>query len=135
MRVGYEPTYGTSHGPAVFYGYCSKTRRMRMMDYPDYVQSFQDAYSDLQDVYSEMVANISRTTQSLWERTGMKPGAGTLEWTGWGKPSGCRKHPHHHHGCHCGHFDDCHCSCCIRDADVIEYSRCDETRLIPVTLE
>jgi len=41
----HSPRYG--RGPEVFYGYCSDTRRMRMMDYPDYVRNMRRAYSDL----------------------------------------------------------------------------------------
>lgn len=31
--------------------------------------------------------------------------------------------------------DDCHCQCCISDADLVVYARLGETRVVPLTLE
>jgi hypothetical protein len=52
-----------------------------------------------------------------------------------------RQHHHRHHhdhdwcGCErCG-GDDCHCRCCVVNADLVVYVRLGERRLVPVTLE
>jgi hypothetical protein len=52
-------------------------------------------------------------------------------------------HPKHHHhdcraGCDCGsccRADDCHCRCCVVNADLLVYARLGETRVVPVTIE
>ena len=49
-----QPGTPTS-GPAWFYGYCHDSRKMRMMNYPDYVRNMQTGYSNLyQDPASVM---------------------------------------------------------------------------------
>lgn len=59
------------------------------------------------------------------------------------------EHKHHHrhdHDCDCCHDDahdcgcggrhcDCHCRCCIGDADLVIYSRLGEARIVPLTIE
>jgi hypothetical protein len=51
---------------------------------------------------------------------------------------GCDEH-HHRHDCGCDerhhHDHDCHCSCCIGEADAVEFVRCGERRLIPLLFE
>ena len=101
-----------TRGPAIFYGYCSETGRMRMMDLPDYAENIRKTYSD-------MYQNVAKTTQSWFETA--------QPWT----PSG-RRYPHD--PC-CEPQKDCHCTCCIRDADAVEYTRCGEVRIIPLTFE
>lgn len=101
-----------TRGPAIFYGYCSETGRMRMMDLPDYAENIRKTYSD-------MYQNVAKTTQSWFETA--------QPWT----PSG-RRYPHD--PC-CEPQKDCHCTCCIRDADAVEYTRCGEVRIIPFTFE
>lgn len=52
------------------------------------------------------------------------------------------RHHKHHHECHehtecgdpCGR-DDCHCRCCVGDADLAVYARVGERRLVPITIE
>jgi len=101
-----------TRGPAIFYGYCSETGRMRMMDLPDYAENIRKTYSD-------MYQNVAKTTQSWFESA--------QRWT----PSGQR---YRHDPC-CEPQKDCHCTCCIRDADTVEYTRCGEVRIIPFTFE
>jgi hypothetical protein len=108
-----------SRGPAMFYGYCHETGRMRMMDLPDFVGNTQTAYSN-------MVSGMSSLYQPYMD---MLQGRSANPMTARRRQhddGGCRSHSHEH---------DCHCSCCIRCADVVEYARCDEVRLIPVTFE
>jgi hypothetical protein len=113
-----------SRGPAMFYGYCHETGRMRMMDLPDFVGNTQTAYSNMVSGMSSMYQPYMGMLQDSPQQsrgTGHKHHAHNGD-------CGCHSHCHQH-----GH--DCHCSCCIRCADVVEYARCDEVRLIPVTFE
>jgi hypothetical protein len=80
----------------------------------------------------------------------------TRSWTGYEHPHECRprRHPHHghhprgghhphHHGHHAGYDcrcekcgrEDCHCSCCVVDADLVVHTRLGERRLVPLVLE
>ena len=113
---------GQSRGPEVFYGYCHETRRMRMMNYTDYANNVQTAYTNL---YSNPASSAQMMMNAL---SSMVPGSTAPETT--------PHHKHHKHGCKCGSDErDCACSCCIRCADVIEYARCGEVRRIPITFE
>jgi len=38
-------------------------------------------------------------------------------------------------GCKQRECDDCHCECCVGDADVLVHARCGELRRIPITFE
>lgn len=41
---------------------------------------------------------------------------------------------HHRHGC--GHDKrDCHCTCCVCDADLVVYTRLGERRVVPIRIE
>lgn len=111
-----------SGGPEVYYGYCHDTRRMRMMNYSDYVNNAQTAYSNL-------ASNPSSALQMLLDALSGMAG-GTSPSTSTAVPHA----RHHKHGCRC-HEQDCACECCIRCADVIEYARCGEVRQIPVVFE
>jgi hypothetical protein len=111
-----------SRGPEVFYGYCHETNRMRMMDYTDYMANMQTGYSNL---YSNPASAMQPMMNALSSM--MSSPAAT------GAPA---QYKHRKHGCGCGcHERDCSCSCCIRCADVVEYARCGEVRLIPITFE
>jgi hypothetical protein len=101
-----------TRGPTMFYGYCSETGRMRMMDFPDYAESVRKTYSD-------MYQNVAKTMQS-WSESAQR-------WM----PSAGR----YRHDVCCEPQEDCHCTCCIRDADSVEYTHCGETRIIPFTFE
>jgi hypothetical protein len=52
------------------------------------------------------------------------------------------QHHGHHHDCGCDHGDcdgchgdQCHCRCCIADADLVVYARVGERRVVPLTIE
>jgi hypothetical protein len=124
-----------SHGPEVFYGYCHDTNRMRMMDYPDYMNNMQTGMSNLMNSPSSSMQTLLDALSNI-----MQTSAGTGTSTpGAPAPYGQHHHHrghHHKHGCGCGCGEkDCACSCCIRCADVIEYARCSETRVIPISFD
>lgn len=106
-----------SRGPAWFYGYCHDSGRMRMMDYLDYVKNVQTGYS-----------NVLGGMTSVYQ-----PYIDAFQ----GRATGYRYHDESC-GC-CGGHDrechDCHCSCRIHCADLVEYVRCGDVRQIPITLE
>jgi hypothetical protein len=129
----------------MFYGYCHDSKRMRMMDYPDYVKNLQTGYSNVYSNPASAMQPLSAAMQPMVDAisTMMRYPASSPAQTV--PQSGHYHHEHHHHhGCDCGchheeehdcgcHEHDCSCSCCIRCADVIEYARCGETRRIPIT--
>jgi hypothetical protein len=45
------------------------------------------------------------------------------------------KHKHGGCGCSCCQPDDCHCRCCVVNADLLVYARLGESRVVPVTIE
>lgn len=113
-----------SQGPEIFYGYCHESRRMRLMNYPDYVNNMQTGYSNL---YSGSASAMQPLMDTL--TGGANPYAyGNTQGKSSRKRGGC--------GCHEENCDDdCGCKCCIRCADVVEYARCGEVRQIPITFE
>jgi hypothetical protein len=114
---------GQSRGPEVFYGYCHETNRMRMMDYTDYMSNMQTGYSNL-------INNPSSSIQAMMDALS------TMMRNPAASPAAPPHYKHHKHGCGCGCDEqDCACSCCIRCADVIEYARCTETRVIPISFD
>jgi hypothetical protein len=100
-------------GPSIYYGYCHKTNRYRMMDLPDFANNIQQGMSrmmtEAQAAYQDMLRGYTTP--------GRKPDDGC----------GC--------GCRERHCSDCHCECCVCDADVLVHARCGEVRRIPVTFE
>jgi hypothetical protein len=53
---------------------------------------------------------------------------------------GCGHHHHEHghgHECRCRECrrDDCHCRCCVVNADLVVHARLGERRIVPVTIE
>jgi hypothetical protein len=109
----------TDRGPALYYGYCGRTGRYRMMDLPEYLSNVQQGMSrwmsDAQAMYQEIARGYS----------------------GRGQAAGVRARGEHDCGCGrpgCGGCD-CHCECCVCDADVLVHARCGEVRRIPVTFE
>jgi hypothetical protein len=95
-----------------------------------------------------------------WQ-TATVPGAGTTTpvaglpsmaaspWTSWKTKyhrhrddCDCHHHGHEHHRHHGDHCrcrdcepDDCHCRCCIVNADLVVSARLGERRLVPITIE
>jgi hypothetical protein len=104
-------------GPAMFVGYCGRTRQYRMMDLPEYLASVQEGVSQWASNASTMYEGLTRG----YERGGRDPGA-----------RGVRGRANH--DCGCGGAD-CHCECCVCEADVLVHARCNEIRSIPVTFE
>ena len=91
------------------------------MDYTDYANNVQTGYSNL-------VNNPSSSMRSLIAAlSSMLPNPATSS------PTTPQYHDHKH-GCGCQE-DDCACWCCIRCADVVEYARCTEARVIPISFD
>ena len=109
----------SDRGPAIYYGYCNRTSRYRMMDLPEYLSNMQQGMSRMMSDAQTMYQDISRG------------------YSGRGQ-SGVRTRTQHDSGCgcqDCGRQDDCHCECCVCDADVLVHARCGEVRRVPVTFE
>jgi hypothetical protein len=107
---------GLGGGPALYLGYCQRSRRYRMMDLPEYL-------SNVQQGMSRLVTDGSTLYQDAFARLyGTASPAGTAVTRG-----GC--------GCRSDSGCDCHCECCVCDADVLVHGRCGELRRIPVTFE
>lgn len=120
MNTQYSRSSGPcteTKGAEVFYGYCHDSRRMRMMDYNDYVSNMQKGYTNLYQ-------NPTTVLQQMVDMASAAPTA-----------TPAPQHKSKHHGCGCREEDDCGCACCIRCADTVEYARCGETRKIPITFE
>src|SRR5689334_19911684 len=114
-------------GPAIYWGYCSRTRRYRMMDASDYVSSMQEGVSKLMNDTTSAYQDMMRGYSQQWARGG-----------GMGMPWESKGHEHGEHCEHCGdrgECHDCHCDCCIGDADVVVHARAGELRRISITLE
>jgi len=111
---------------AVYYGYCGRTNRYRMMDLPDYL-------SNMQQGVSKWVSDASALYQDAAARGYAGPagrGLGRSRHAGTDCGCGCGG------GCGCGSAcDDGHCECRVCDADVLVHARCGEVRRIPVTFE
>jgi hypothetical protein len=113
---------GSGRGPEVYYGYCDRTKRYRMMDLPDYMSNMQQGMSRWASDASTMMQDMA----------GSYSGPGQTYATA---DSSARRRHEHDCGCNdCGH-NDCHCECCICDADAVVHARCGEVRRIPVTFE
>jgi hypothetical protein len=140
----------------MYYGWSHEQGRMQMMDLPSYLDSFRFGY---ERAIEDLQGQLTNLAQSM-----MPGGAPATAWTQYQAPVGQpgrreHGHPHHHHGedcgCHdhehrhhhdhdhecgcggcreCGH-DDCHCTCCIVDADYVVYARCGERRVVPIQID
>jgi hypothetical protein len=108
----------SDRGPAIYYGYCNRTGRYRMMDLPEYVSNVQHGMSRWMSEAQTMYQDVTR---GYYGRS----------------QSGVRTRTQHDSGCACRDCrgDDCHCECCVCDADVLVHARCGELRRIPVTFE
>jgi hypothetical protein len=109
MRMWEETAQSrTDQGPAMYYGYCNRSRRYRMMNLSDYMGSIQQGVNRW--------VNDAHATYQSYART-------------YSNPAGVASRP----GCR-GECD-CHCDCCICDSDVVVHARCGESRRIPITFE
>jgi hypothetical protein len=121
-QYSYHGCGSQSRGPEIFYGYCHETKRMRMMDYTDYMRNVQTGFSNLYSNPASVMQPMIDAVSSMM-RSPSSAGAPTY-------------HKHHKHGCGCRCDEqDCGCRCCIRCADVIQYAHCGEVRRIPITFD
>jgi len=129
----YAESGAGSRGPEILYGYCHHSRQMRMMNLADFMNNMQTGYANF---YGNPASALQPAVNAL---SSVMPGSFA---------SRLGRHSHrderHEHGCghecgcgrECGCCeDDCHCSCCIRCADIVEHARCGEIRVIPVTFD
>jgi len=119
MHASYHDATRVSsdRGPAVYFGYCGRTNRYRMMDLPDYTSNMQQGVSRWMSDATAMYQNVLR---GYGNPATQRPGTGVR----------------HEHDCGCGSgCDDGHCECRVCDADVLVHARCGELRRIPVTFE
>ena len=103
----------TPRGPAMYFGYCMRSGTYRMMDLADYLASLQEGAQRWNTGVMAMYRDLGgETWPSRHEDVGVR----------------IRKS-------RCSSDYDCHCVCCVCDADVLIYARCGETRRIPITFE
>jgi hypothetical protein len=102
-------------GPAIYFGYCTRTGRYRMMDLPEYVSTVQEGVSRW---FSDAATMYQDITRGYYGPMGGYARGGVR--ARFGRDREC---------------DDCHCECCVCDADVLVHARCNEVRRIPVTFE
>jgi len=89
-----------------------------------------------------------QTAPTDWLSLWTSPGAlqvGRQTWRSHGHHHHHHHHHAHHHGCGCGcggdcgcepcGRDDCHCRCCVVDADLVVNARLGERRVVPLTIE
>jgi hypothetical protein len=110
---------GYGAGPALYLGYCTRSGRYRMMDLPEYVSSVQEGFSRL-------VSDTSALYQDAAARL-------------YGQDAAARLHGRQQRSEPSGHArdcrSDCHCECCVCDADVLVPARCGERRRVPIVFE
>jgi hypothetical protein len=127
MHVSHDyPPSRADRGPSIYYGYCGRERRYRLMDLPDFVSNAQQGMSrmmsDAQTAYQQLVQGLYGPMARQWDD------ATRSSWS----PRRTDAHGSH---CGCHEHRDCHCECCVCDADVLVHARCGELRRIPVTFE
>jgi hypothetical protein len=122
----------TDQGPAIYYGYCNRTGRYRMMDLPEYASNVQAGMSrlmsDAQAAYEDLARGFYGGTNQTGARRSQRPRDGDC------RNSACPDCACPDCACPDG-GRDCHCECCVEDADVLVHARCGEVRRIPVTFE
>lgn len=117
-------------GPAVYFGYCGRSNRYRLMDLPDYLSNAQEGLSRWVSDASTMYQDLARGSAS--GGTGSVPSAYGLGRDE--RMSGA--HAGRTGRCGCASGDtECQCDCCVCDADVLVHARCGEVRRIPVTFD
>lgn len=104
-------------------------------DPAEFMRQMTDAYNA---VYQPMLDSLMQywggSTAAPWmQRSGAyAPGRRETRMRGSGLERGHRRE----RDCGCGcHRDDCHCRCCITDADLVIHARLGELRVVPLTIE
>lgn len=139
MQGSSQRSSATSRGPAMYYGYCHRSRQYRMMDYPDYVSNTQEGFNNL--MCGNTGAYQGLTAYDVVPGYQGASGSGTDMLIRRPQRGDCGCGSGRKHGdCGCGsgrkHGDcGCHCECCVSDADVLVHARCGELRRIPLTFE
>jgi hypothetical protein len=87
-----------------------------MMDLPDYMSNMQEGMSRWVSDTSTLMQDAARNYSGAGQSYAPSPGA---------RPRPAQD---------CG-YDDCHCQCCVEDADVVVHARCGEVRRIAITFE
>jgi hypothetical protein len=101
-------------------------------------RTFEAAYQPWAALARAMQQPIATGAAGLPTAPTATPSDWTTEWTrSW---TGSKHHHHDHHwkhDCRCEPCirDDCHCMCCIVNADLVVYTRLGERRLVPLMLE
>jgi hypothetical protein len=126
MNVSHDyPPSRADRGPSIYYGYCGREGRYRLMDLPEFVSNVQQGMSrmmtDAQTAYQQAVQGLYGPMTRQWDDA-------MRSWVP-------RTTPHQGRHCGCHEHRDCHCECCVCDADVLVHARCGEVRRIPVTFE
>lgn len=106
-------------------------------DPTEFVRQMTEAYNA---IYAPMLENLMTywggSTASPWTS-----GVGA-SWPGLPDPMTRRRGRKRRHDCGCDdgdcdgcHHDNCHCRCCITDADLVVHARLGEGRVVPLTIE
>ena len=101
-------------------GACGRTLTPNPMDWT----------RQLSEMFSPLVENWNRTWGSMvdpWTQA-MQKAWGTVMPS----PTGTYAESC---SCHRCEVEDCHCKCCVTDADLLVYSRLGEQRVVPITIE
>jgi len=95
--------------------------------------------------YAPMLDNLTRMWGGSASPWTMPAGIGREGWPGmYGRPGTRTQKPgrRHDHDCGCDegecdgcHDDNCHCRCCVHDADLVINARLGERRVVPLTIE
>jgi hypothetical protein len=126
MQSTSQRSSATSRGPAMYFGYCHRSKRYRMMDLPDYMSNTQEGMQRLMN-------DGAAAYQGAMTAYDIVPGYQGASGTGTEEMLRYRQGD-----CGCGgqHREcGCHCECCVSDADVLVHARCGELRRIPLTFD
>lgn len=102
-----------------------------------------ELFRQMTDAYNAMYAPLLENLTKYWGGSTAAPwssGTGAF-WPGRPDPMTRRRSRRGDDcGCEAGdcdgcHRDDCHCRCCITDADLVVHARLGETRVLPLTIE
>lgn len=123
-------------------------RRARPLGQP--LRDTTDMLSQMAEAYNALYAPVMESLTRFWTGGAANPWTApdpSANWPGQQVWPGGRTHKHgrcHEHRCDCGcdegecdgcYTDDCHCRCCIHDADLVVHARLGERRIVPLTIE